>query len=116
MALKRVEPGKKKVKISDEDKGILEKYSGKDDLELSGEQRTVLEILTKRKTVNMILLEYNLALKPLGKKLMSEQKIIEILKDLKQQNLVKAVTGGDGKGYWIDVKHFREKLRGTERL
>ena len=106
----------KKVKIADEDKEILEKYAGTDDLELSGEQRTVMDMLKKRKTVKMILLEYNLILKPLRKGLVSERTVKRILKELEQQNLVKSVIGGDKRIYWVDVKHFREKLFGTDRL
>jgi len=104
------------VKISEKEKEILEKISDKDEPKLSPEQKTILEIINKRKTVEMIRREYNLALKPLDKELMTKEKILENLKALRQQRLVKSVTGADGKEYWVDIKFFREKLLGTEKL
>ncbi|MFX1293268.1 MAG: hypothetical protein ACFFD2_00220 [Promethearchaeota archaeon] len=108
-SLKHIESEKKnEVKISKEDKKILEKFSEKGELELLHEQRTVLGILTKRKTVNMVTREYNLALKPLGKELITKDKILEILKELKSRELVKSVIGADGQDYWVDKNYFRK--------
>jgi hypothetical protein len=115
-SLKHVEPKKKEVQVSEEDKKILEKHMGQEELKLSTEQKTILEIIDKRKTVNMITREYNLALKPLGKDLVPEKKVLEILNSLKNQDLVKSVKGTDGQEYWVDIKYYREKLLGTEKL
>jgi RNA-binding protein YhbY len=114
--LKKITPEKKGVKISAEERAFLEQHSHPDEPQVTPEQKTVLDILTKRKTVNMIAREYNLALRPLGKDLISEGRIQEILGELKEKNLVKVVTGGDDKEYWVDIKHFREKLFGTDKL
>ncbi|MHA1652010.1 MAG: hypothetical protein ACTSYB_17640 [Candidatus Helarchaeota archaeon] len=114
--LKHIEPEKRQIKISDEEKKLLEKYSVPDEPSLTAEQMTVLDILTKRKTLRMITREYNLALKPLGKELVTEGKISEILQELKRKELIKSVIGGDGQEYWVNVKYFRDKLFGTERL
>jgi hypothetical protein len=114
--LKHIEREKKEVEVSEEDKEILGKYSGKGELELSAEKITVLDMLNKRKTINMITREYNLALKPLRKKLKTEENIKEILKELEGQNLVKSVKGADGQEYWVDLKYFRDKLFGTDKL
>ncbi|NVM52263.1 MAG: hypothetical protein HWN66_01080 [Candidatus Helarchaeota archaeon] len=113
---KKVEIKKKDPKIAEDDKQLLEKYSDKDEPSLSIDQRTILEALQKRKTVKMITLEVNLALKPLGKELMTPEKVKEILNSLKDRNIVVSVTGGDGNEYWVDKNYFREKLLGTERL
>ncbi len=114
--LKHVETKKQAVKISEEDKKVLQQLSGKDELPLSAEQRTVLEILTKRKTLSMITREYNLALKPLQKDLITENQIKEILKNLASKNLVKSVVGADKEEYWVDLKFFHEKLIGSDKL
>jgi hypothetical protein len=114
--LKHVEPKKQEVKISKEDIKVLEQFSGKDEPPLSAEQRTVLEILTKRKTLSMITREYNLALKPLQKDLRTENQIREILKNLASKNLVKSVVGADKEEYWVDLKFFYEKLIGSDKL
>ncbi len=115
--LKPVEQEKKEVDISEEDKALLEKYEGSDDLELSSAHKNVLSILTKRKTVEMITREFNMAILPIGpQKRLSKEEISKILKDLKDQNLVKSVIGGDEQEYWVDVKFLREKLFGTEKL
>ncbi|NVM31508.1 MAG: hypothetical protein HWN65_21910 [Candidatus Helarchaeota archaeon] len=114
--LKHVEPEKKEVTTSEDDKQILEKYSGKAEPTLSPEEKTILEIISKRKTVDMITREINFALKPLGKELVTPEKVTRILKDLESRDLVKSVTGGDGNKYWVDTEYYREKLLGTEKL
>ena len=57
--LKHIEPKERKIKVSEEDKQILEKYTDKNEPTLSTEEKTVLGILTKRKTVEMITREIN---------------------------------------------------------
>ena len=114
--LKHVEPEEKEVKISEEDKEILKKHARENGENITPEQKTVLEIINKRKTVDMITREFNLALKPLGKELMTKKKILDNLNSLKRQKLVKSVTGADGQEYWVDVQYYREKLLGTDKL
>lgn len=114
--LEHAKTKKQEVKIAEEDKKVLEHFADKDEPPLSTEQRIVLDILTKRKTVSMITREYNLGLKPLQKELVTENKIKEILKDLAAKNLVKSVLGTNKEEYWVDVKYFREKLFGTDKL
>ena len=114
--LKHVEPKKREVKIPEEEKKLLEQFSGTDEIPLSSEQRTVLDILSKRKTVSMITREYNLALKPLGGELVTEDEIIEILRALESMNLVKSVVGADNEEYWVDINYYTEKLFGTDKL
>ena len=114
--LKHVEPKKREVKIPEEEKKLLEQFSATDEVPLSSEQRTVLDILTKRKTVSMITREYNLALKPLGSELITENEIVEILKTLESMNLVKSVVGADNEEYWVDINYYHEKLFGTDKL
>ncbi|MHA1277593.1 MAG: hypothetical protein ACTSRC_03540 [Candidatus Helarchaeota archaeon] len=113
---KKIGSKRKEVKVSPEEREFLEKYSHPDEPQVTAEQRTILDIITKRKTVTMITREYNLALKPLGKELVSNEKIQEILAELKSKHLVKSVVGGDGQEYWVDIKFFREKLFGTDKL
>ena len=115
--LKHVETKKQEVKITESDKKLLEKFAEqKEDVELTAEEATVLEILNKRKTVMMITLEINIGLKPLDKPVMTDKRVRTILNKLHDKNQVKAVTGGDGQVYWVDVKHFREKAFGTDKL
>lgn len=114
--LEHTGPKKQAVKISEEDKKVLKDFSDKDEPALSTEQRIVLDVLTKRKTVSMITREYNLGLKPLQKDLITENKVKAILKDLADKNLVKSVVGANKEEYWVDVKYFREKLLGTDKL
>ena len=64
----------------------------------------------------MITREYNLGLKPLQKDLITENKIREILKELASKNLIKALVGANKEEYWVDVKYFREKLLGSDKL
>lgn len=114
--LKHVESKKREIKIPEEEKKLLEQLSGTDEIPLSSEQRTVLDILTKRKTVLMITREYNLAIKPLGNELVTEDEIIEILRTLESMNLVKSVIGADNEEYWVDINYYHEKLFGTDKL
>ena len=107
---------KKPAGIAEADKEILEKYGGTEDPQFSADEVTILEIITKRKTVKMITLEVNLALKPLGKSLMTAEQISGILKSLKDRDLVVSIIGGDGSEYWVDKNFFREKLFGTDKL
>jgi hypothetical protein len=113
---KHIEAKKQVAKISEEDKKVLKDFSDKDEPALSTEQTIVLDILTKRKTISMITREYNLGLKPLQKDLMTEDKIRAILKELAGKNLIKAVVGANKEEYWVDVKYFREKLLGSDKL
>ena len=82
--LKHVETKKQEVKISEKERELLEKYKGKpeDDVVLTAEEATVLEILNKRKTVPMITLEINIGLKPLGKPPKTDKEIRMILNKL----------------------------------
>lgn len=115
--LKHVETKKQKVEISEEEKRLLEKYAREDDeIFLTPEEKTVLEILTKRKVLKMITVEYNLAAKPMGKDLASEKRVLEILNRLKKIELVKSVVGADKKEYWVDVNYYHETMPGTEKL
>ncbi len=115
--LKHVETKKQEVKITEEEQELLEKYSDqKEEVELTADEATVLEILNKRKTVMMITLEINIGLKPLGKPPKTDKEIRTILNKLHDKEQVKAVTGGDGQVYWVDVKHFRKKAFGTDKL
>ncbi len=114
--LKHVESKKRKVEISEADKEILEKYAGTSEKITSPDEKTVLEIIIKRKTVEMITREINLALKPLGKELMTSNAVLKILNELKNRELVKSVTGADGNEYWVDINYYREKRLGTDRL
>ncbi|MDD1777083.1 MAG: hypothetical protein LUQ65_02865 [Candidatus Helarchaeota archaeon] len=114
--LEHVKPKKQAVKISEEDKKVLKDFSDKDEPALSTEQQIVLDILTKRKTVSMVTREYNMGLKPLQKNLITEDKVKEILKALAGKNLIKSVVGANKEEYWVDIKYFREKLLGTDKL
>jgi len=114
--LKHIESNKREIRIPEEDKKLLEEYSDIDEISLSIEQRTVLDILTKRKTISMITREYNLALKPLGSELITKENILGILKILESMNLVKSVIGADNEEYWVDMNYYREKLLGTDKL
>jgi len=115
--LKHVKTKKQEIKISEKEKELLERYTEqKEDVELTADEATVLEILNKRKTVMMITLEINVGLEPLGKPPKTDNEIRTILNKLHDKKQVKAVTGGDGQVYWVDVKHFRKKLLGTDKL
>ncbi|MHA1265944.1 MAG: hypothetical protein ACTSRS_12000 [Candidatus Helarchaeota archaeon] len=115
--LKHVETKKQEVKLSEAEKALLEKYAKKkDELELTPDEATVLDILKKRKTLKMVVIEVNLARKPLGQELKTEDQIEQILLALKEKNAIKSVIGADGQKYWVDIKYYREKLFGTERL
>jgi len=100
--LSHVETKKQKVEISDEEKQMLLKYAENNEIKLSLDQQTILDITNKRKTVKMITLEYNLAAKPLNKTLITNEKVQELLKELQEQDLVKCYTGADGEEYWIN--------------
>jgi hypothetical protein len=104
--LEHIEPKKKEIGISEDDKKILEKYSGIDDRKLTSEEATVLEMLTKRKNLEMIFIEYNLMLESLGKEIIRKERLREILESLKEKKLVKSVTGADGKIYWVDINYL----------
>ena len=104
--LKHIEPKKKKIEISEEDKEIIEKYSENKEISISPEQKTILEMLTKRKTIEMLMIELNIMLRTLGKELIKKEKLLEILKDLKYKNFLKSITGTDGNEYWVDINYF----------
>lgn len=104
--LEHIEPKKKKSEISEDDKKILEKYSGIEDKTLTSEEATVIEMLTKRKNLEMIFIEYNLMLESLGKEIIREERLQEILESLKGKELVKSVAGADGKTYWVDINYL----------
>ncbi|MHC1592061.1 MAG: hypothetical protein ACXQS8_08235 [Candidatus Helarchaeales archaeon] len=105
-----------KVKISEEEIRRLEELAKQaEETPLTTDEATVLDILTRRKFLDQIVREFNLALKPLGKPLASPEKIEEILKSLEEKEKVKKIQVKD-KFVWVATEYYSEKLFGTDRL
>ena len=83
--------------------------------ELTSEEATVLDILTKRKFIDQITREVNLARKPFGKDLLEQSEIQEILNSLEKKALVKKIEVPKGV-VWVSVEHIRYKALGSDRL
>ena len=114
--LKHVKTKKQKVDISDKEKELIEKYKAfKETPEISNEEASILDILTKRKTLDQINREYNLSLIPLSKDKFTKEKILEILETLEKKDLVMKIDAPIGT-VWVDKKEYREKARGTDKL
>ncbi|MFX0133336.1 MAG: hypothetical protein ACFFDN_06820 [Candidatus Hodarchaeota archaeon] len=112
----RPKPKKQEVKISEEEKKLLEKYKDLDkEPELSNEEASILDILTKRKTLDQITREFNLVLKPLGKPLFSKDQILKYLDRLEEKKLIQKLEAPIGT-VWVSVQHLRYKMRGTDKL
>ncbi len=112
----RAKPKKQEIKISEEEKKLLEKMKDLDKgPEITNEEASVLDILTKRKTIDQITREFNLALKPLGKPILSKDQILKLLDSLEQKMLIKKIEAPIGTVY-VDIKHLRYKKFGTDKL
>ena len=109
-------PKKQEVKINKEEKEFLEKFKDLDkEPEISGDEASVLDILTKRKTLDQITRELNLALKPLNKPLYTKEQMLKLLDQLEGKDLIKKIKAPIG-DVWVSVEHLRYKLRGTDKL
>ncbi|MHA1146206.1 MAG: hypothetical protein ACTSRW_15835 [Candidatus Helarchaeota archaeon] len=105
-----------KVQISEDEKKRLEELArAAEEIKLTNDEATVLDMLTRRKFLDQIVREFNLALRPLGKPLYSPEKIKEILNSLEDKKQVKKITVNE-KEVWISTEHYSEKLFGTDRL
>ena len=93
-------------------KKIAELDKGPD---IDPEEATVLDILTKRKFLDQITREVNLARKPFGKKLIEQSRIIEILNSLESKKLIKKIKVPKGV-VWVSVEHIRYKVLGSDKL
>ncbi len=83
--------------------------------ELTADEATILEIITKRKFIDQIRREVNLARRPFGKELLDEVSIENILKSLEEKNLAKKLEVPNGV-VWVSIQHIRYKALGTDRL
>ncbi|MHA1377023.1 MAG: hypothetical protein ACTSRG_01450 [Candidatus Helarchaeota archaeon] len=114
--LKRVKTKKQRVNISEEEKKLLEKYKDmRKEPEISNDEASVLDILTKRKTLDQITREFNISLKPLNKPLYTKEQILEILNSLDKKLLVTKIKAPIG-DVWVAKEHMRYTLRGTDKL
>ncbi len=114
--LKRVKTKKQTVDISEEEKKLLEKYKEMDKgPEISNDEASVLDILTKRKTLDQITREFNIILKPLNRPLFTKEQMLEILNSLEKKELIKKIEAPIG-DVWVSVEYYREKLFGTDKL
>lgn len=109
-------PKKQAIDINEEEKKLLEKSGDFERRsEISSDEASVLDILTKRKALDQITREFNLVLKPLNKPLYKTDQILEILNQLEEKNLIKKIAAPMG-DVWVAVEHLRYKLRGTDKL
>ncbi|MHA1798865.1 MAG: hypothetical protein ACTSVY_10515 [Candidatus Helarchaeota archaeon] len=83
--------------------------------DLTADEATILEIITKRKFIDQITREFNLARKPFNKELFNESQIKEVLHSLEKKKLAKKIEVPKGI-VWISVEHVRYKAFGTDRL
>lgn len=83
--------------------------------EITPEEATVLEIITKRKFVDQIRREVNLARRPFGKELLDQETIENILKSLETKKLAKKLEVPNG-FVWVSIEHIRYKALGSDRL
>ncbi|MHA1299824.1 MAG: hypothetical protein ACTSO9_10345 [Candidatus Helarchaeota archaeon] len=114
--LKHVKIKKQKVEISEEEKRLLEKYKDLDKgPEVSNDEASVLDILTKRKTLEQVTREFNISRKPLNKPLYKKEQILEILDSLEKKELIKKLSAPIGE-VWVAIEHLRYRLRGTDKL
>ena len=112
----RPKPKKQDVKISEEEKKLLEKLKDLDKgPEITNEEASILDILTKRKTIDQITREFNLVLKPLGKSLFSKDQILELLDGLEEKKLIQKIEAPIGEVY-VATAYLRYKKRGTDKL
>ncbi len=83
--------------------------------ELTADEATVLDIITKRKFLDQVRREFNLARRPFSKELYDEEKILKILSSLEKKELAKKLKVPDG-FVWVSVQHIRYKALGSDRL
>ncbi|NHI91118.1 MAG: hypothetical protein EAX96_01360 [Candidatus Lokiarchaeota archaeon] len=83
--------------------------------ELSTDEATVLDIISKRKFIDQITREVNLSKKPFGKELIDQLKVKEILYTLESKGLAKKIEVPTGI-VWVSVEHIRYKALGSEKL
>ena len=108
--------GSETKKISEKELESLKKLAEMaKEPELTPEEATVLEIITKRKFIDQIRREVNLARRPFGKELLDLETIEDILKSLEKKNLAKKLEVPNGI-VWVSVQHIRYKALGTDRL
>ena len=107
---------KSKRKITEKEVQSLRKLAELDkEPEITSEEATILDILNKRKFLDQITRELNLARRPFGKELLEQKQIEDILNSLESKKLIKKIEVPKGI-VWVSVEHVRYKALGSDRL
>lgn len=115
-AIKKFKDKRPKVSITEEERRRLEDAArAVPEVKLTNDEATVLDMLTRRKFLDQIVREFNLAIKPLGRALYAKDHILRILKSLEEKELVKKIIVNE-KEIWVSVEYYSEKAFGTDRL